>query len=188
MSPSPAPSNTSTGPRTEAGKATSSQNSLRHGLASGKLLMPGEDPAEFESLLEGLLSDWEPDSNTERLLVHNMAKHQWLVDRAIRLQGEALAASPDPTVLPASFPVLLRYQTTNERAFYRAQKCLEDWQSARQQFVSQEAAEDVKAKRAELFAFLTKPFPEPRSPEYYEKLRASREAQATSTASAPLTT
>lgn len=109
MSPAPTPAppvapSTSTGPRTEAGKAASSRNAFRHGLASGALLMPGEDPAEFESLLAGLLEDWEPDSNTERLLVHNMAKHQWLVDRAIRLQGEALAASPDPTMLPPVSP------------------------------------------------------------------------------------
>ena len=82
-----------------------------------------------------------------------------------------------PHHAPASFAVLLRYQTTNERAYYRAQKSLEDWQLGRREFVSQEEAKDAKAKQAELFAFLTKPFPEPRSPEYYDKLRASREVQ-----------
>ena len=181
MSPQPAPSETdsrSTGPRTEAGKAASSQNALRHGLASGALLIPGEDPAEFESLLNGLLADWEPETNTERLLIHNMAKHQWLIDRAIRLQGEVLTASPCPTVLPASFAVLLRYQTTNERAYYRAQKSLEDWQMGRQQFVSQQEAQAVKAQQNELLASLTRPFPPSRTAEHFEKMLADRKAAA----------
>ena len=188
MSPQPAPATKqshSTGPRSEAGKAASSQNALRHGLASGKLLIHGEDPAEFQSLLDGLIEDWQPDSATERLLVQNMAKYQWLVDRAIRLQGEALAASQDPTILPPSFAVLLRYQTTNERAYYRAQKSLEEWTHARQQFVSQENRQAAKAFENELMALAAHPFPPSRMDEYFEKLRAEREAKGRAAPTAP---
>jgi len=39
----------STGPRTEEGKAASSLNSLKHGLTAKTVLLPGEDPALFES-------------------------------------------------------------------------------------------------------------------------------------------
>ena len=109
----------SSGPRTESGKAASSQNALRHGLASGTILIPGEDPAEFQALETALFDQYKPADPTQTILVHDMAKHHWLKDRALRLQGEALALAT-PGEIPASFPVLLRYQTTNDRAFYKA--------------------------------------------------------------------
>ena len=136
--------NNSTGPRTEAGKATSSQNELRHGLASGTILIPGEDPEEFAALEQGLLAQYQPADLTETLLVNDMARHHWLKDRAIRLQGEALATA-NPGELPASFSVLLRYQTTNERAFHKALATLQSLrkqqlttQKQEKQFVSQQ--------------------------------------------------
>jgi hypothetical protein len=118
MAPQPAPRK-STGPKTEAGKAASSKNALRHGLASGTILIPGEDPAEFQALEDALFDQYKPADPTQTLLVHDMAKHHWLKDRALRLQGEALSLAT-PGEIPASFPVLLRYQTTNDRAFYKA--------------------------------------------------------------------
>jgi hypothetical protein len=44
--------NASTGPRTAAGKAISSQNALKHGLASGRLIIEGEDPADYQANLD----------------------------------------------------------------------------------------------------------------------------------------
>ena len=46
----------STGPRTDEGKAIASQNSLKHGLASGTLLIPGEDPAAYEALVADFIA------------------------------------------------------------------------------------------------------------------------------------
>ena len=37
----------STGPRTEDGKASTSQNALKHGLLARDAVLPGEDPADF---------------------------------------------------------------------------------------------------------------------------------------------
>jgi len=39
-------SNPSTGPRTEAGKATASRNSLKHGCCADTLVLPTENPAD----------------------------------------------------------------------------------------------------------------------------------------------
>lgn len=150
MSPKPAIDNNkkqkSTGPRTAAGKAASSQNALRHGLASATLLIPGEDPAELAALERELAAEYKPATATETLLVANMVKHQWLMDRAIRLQGEALAIA-QPGELPATFPVLLRYQTSNERAFYKALTTLlalqKDNRVYQAQFVSQQAHDEI---------------------------------------------
>ena len=100
------------GPRTDAGKAASSKNSFKHGLASGRILIEGEDPAEFEALVAGLEADYRPATETEALLVHDLAKFHWLADRAIRLQAVAFAASALPE-MPASLSVLIRYQTSS---------------------------------------------------------------------------
>ena len=183
MSPQPQPhskstkSSHSTGPRTDIGKAASSKNSLRHGLASSTLLIPGEDPVEFESLLTGLTEEWDPASPTELILVENLAKHHWLVQRALRLQGEALATAA-PGTLPASFALLLRYQTTNERAFFRAYRALEDARKSLQQFDSQNEEKARKAIESEALAFLTRPFPPLDLEKHLERVRVEREAKA----------
>ena len=157
----------STGPRTDAGKATSSKNSLRHGLASGRLLIAGEDPEEFALLLKNLLEEWSPATQTEQLHVENMARHQWLVERACQLQSRLLYAN-DVSELPPSFTLLIRYQTTNERAFIRAQKVLEAMQQTRKQqaakpqeeFVSQNNLLPKSATQRDL-EFPTGQAPEP---------------------------
>jgi hypothetical protein len=150
------------GPRTQAGKAASSKNSFKHGLASGRILIEGEDPAAFESLVADLEADYQPATETEALLVHDLAKFHWLADRAVRLQAVAFAASAWPEI-PASLNVLIRYQTTNQRAFQTTLKSLQVLQKERkaaeqtetgsktqatEQFVSQPAeteADDIPA-------------------------------------------
>ena len=78
----------STGPRSSTGKLASSCNSLKHGLSTGQLMMPGEDAAEFEALRESLLGEHQPAGPTEELLVNEMAQAYWLEQRVIRLQNE----------------------------------------------------------------------------------------------------
>ncbi len=117
----PKPKDRATGPTTPEGKATSSGNSLKHGLASGRVIVPGEDPAEFEALLSDLIKEHAPANETESLLVQQMAQSWWLMQRAIRIQNQAFTESRVDTHKLALF---LRYQTTHERAFYRALNAL----------------------------------------------------------------
>src|SRR5581483_11383264 len=78
----------STGPRSPEGKLASSRNSLKHGLASGQMIIPGEDTAAFEALLHDLLEEHQPANPTEELLVNELAQSHWLTQRAIRFQNE----------------------------------------------------------------------------------------------------
>jgi hypothetical protein len=71
----------SAGPATPEGKAAVRLNALRYGLRARSLLLPGEDPAEFERLFAGLEADWRPQNQTERLLVEQMAVAQWKLAR-----------------------------------------------------------------------------------------------------------
>jgi hypothetical protein len=117
----------STGPRTEAGKAISARNHTSHGL-SGALNEPGmpfavlpwESQELFESRLADLIRDQQPRTETESVLIHHMAQHNWLRDRAIQLQENLFQ---EPALDQKRFALYLRYQTTHERAFHR---CLND--------------------------------------------------------------
>ena len=127
-----------TGPRSPEGKTISSGNSLKHGLASGRVIIPGEDPAEYEALLQELLSEHAPATETEQLLVQQMAQSWWLTQRAIRLQNQAFT---ETRVDAQKLALFLRYQTTHERAFYKALNALMKLAAARRksapEFVSQ---------------------------------------------------
>jgi hypothetical protein len=144
MSQTNTETNSKGGPRTPEGKAASSRNSFKHGLASGQILIEGEDPDAFDSLVADLEADYQPATETEALLVHDLAKFHWLADRAIRLQAMAFASAAFASAIPeipASLNVLIRYQTTNQRAFQTTLKSLQALQKERKnaeaEFVSQ---------------------------------------------------
>jgi hypothetical protein len=141
-----------TGPRTAEGKARSSRNSFKHGLASGQLIIPGENAEDYEALLNGFLSDYQPANHIETALVHEIAKSYWLKDRAIRFQAIAFNITMphlDKMAAPMDLGVLIRYQSANERGFYRALKTLQGIQKERKstpkEFVSQNAGNPVPA-------------------------------------------
>jgi hypothetical protein len=118
----------STGPKSPEGKSRSAENAIRHGLAAGRLIIPGECKAEYEALEAYLLKTHEPIAGTETLLVQEMAQSYWLKERAIRLQNKAFAES-DST--PKDLAILMRYQTTNQRAYHTALKALTKLQNQR---------------------------------------------------------
>ncbi len=72
----------STGPVSEAGKQTVSQNSLKHGL-TGKVhaALPGEEQA-FEKHCQGYLQTYAPVGVPEQELVRNIAENYWRLKRA----------------------------------------------------------------------------------------------------------
>jgi hypothetical protein len=113
----------STGPATEAGKAASSMNNLRHGLTGAFHVLPSEDQEEFDHLAAALHAEHRPSTITECMLVEKMAQHYWLSQRAQRLQDVTMADDLPMRDQERQFALFLRYQTTNDRAFHR---CLAD--------------------------------------------------------------
>ena len=113
----------STGPKTEEGKAKSCLNRLSHGLASSATIVPGENPEEFKALLTDLMTEYDPATPTEQVLVEKMCMNQWLSLRAFRLQGEAFLDRQlmgESFGIPKDLGVLIRYQTSAERTFHKA--------------------------------------------------------------------
>jgi hypothetical protein len=140
----------STGPRTAEGKARSRFNPLRHGLTSEHLLIPGENPEDFDSLLSDLRDAWTPADPTEESLVCKLAEHEWRLIRARRVETATLAIymeklMDDPAAQGShdralalvyerygkELDRLRRYETTISRAHHKIQRELSESGAAR---------------------------------------------------------
>jgi hypothetical protein len=104
-----------TGPRTEQGKAISSRNAVRHGLCSKRLT--GADLEAFNTIRAKLDYEWGPQTETESMLLAQMALSQWRLDRALELE---LAAFDEGEIDPATLTLALRYRSSAERTFFKS--------------------------------------------------------------------
>jgi hypothetical protein len=112
----------STGPSTEGGKAASSHNNFRHGLTGASFtVLDFEDQDEYDRVLCGLRFEHQPTTMTESILVEQIAQSYWLRKRALYLQDQC-ATDTDFTFeqQQKQLALLIRYQTTHDRAFHRA--------------------------------------------------------------------
>ncbi len=111
----------STGPITDEGKAASSHNSFRHGLASIAVTMLSfEDPQDYMDLGDAMRAEHKPITVTEDALVGKMIQSLWLSARAAKLQ-QALFLEPQSKRL--DLDLYMRYQQMHDRTF---SKCLSD--------------------------------------------------------------
>jgi hypothetical protein len=116
----------STGPVSPAGKAAVSQNRRTHGLNCSQetfTVLPCENQADYDRLLQTLLDEQKPQNTVEEILVSGLAQHRWLLNRANRLQETCLDPQTGQVTDQKLFALYLRYATTHERAFH---KCLND--------------------------------------------------------------
>ncbi len=81
----------STGPRTGQGKQRSSQNALKHGLPAARTVIPGEDPAEYDTLLTQYEDAFEPSNPVEAALVRQIADAEWRMRRIAGLEAAFLS-------------------------------------------------------------------------------------------------
>ena len=145
----------STGPTSEEGKQTSSQNRTTHGLCHNHTcfyLLAGEDPEKYAELYTSLKEEHQPQTETERILVRHLAQHEWLRTRALRLQQTCFDAKLQ-IIDTRQFALFLRYQTTHERAFYKALKELQTIRAQRSKeqigFESQKLKQAAEQRAAE---------------------------------------
>jgi hypothetical protein len=147
----------STGPKSEEGKAISSQNNFRHGLTGPFTVLAWEKLHEFQALERDLTAEHQPNTPTEAILVLEMAQSHWLRQRAILLQNTCFVGGTrlDPAG-EKQLALYLRYQNTHSRAFYKALHELQKLRAEKRKqeigFVSQErkAAEEKRRETKEV--------------------------------------
>jgi hypothetical protein len=80
----------STGPKTLKGKVYSARNAVKHGLFSRQVMdfiSHGEDPTEYEEILNGLGAKYQPMGTAEELEVQRIALSWWRLKRAWRYEN-----------------------------------------------------------------------------------------------------
>ena len=94
----------STGPKTQTGKARSSQNAVRHGLTAETVIGPLEDPADYQAFEQAVTTAYDAETAVERELVLRLASLLWRLRRAtsvetglLQIQCEASTAA-DPAL------------------------------------------------------------------------------------------
>ena len=80
----------STGPRTPQGKAIVSQNALKHGLTASRVVVTGEDPAEFDRHRDEILAHFTPAGPIESILARRIVTLAWRLIRADSLHATAI--------------------------------------------------------------------------------------------------
>lgn len=144
---------TSTGPKSPAGKATVSMNSLRHGMRARAVVLRDENEGRFHLLCDELEAEWQPQTNTEMALLEKMAIAQWKLVRAERREAIICGVYTDEKRETMLEP-LARFQERFERAFFRALRELEKLQKIRRQTAAAPPAKEAP----------TVPAPEPGHP------------------------
>ena len=81
----------STGPRSPEGKAVSRFNALKTGINAKAQVIPGEDPAELESLAAEYHLQFQPAAALERFLVDALVSADWQLRRLRRVEAELWA-------------------------------------------------------------------------------------------------
>ena len=172
----------STGPVSETGKAASSRNNLRHGFRSQTVLLPGDDPAEYEALLAELTEHLSPQDLTDTRFVREMADADWRLRRvrqqlesALVRQMDSLAPTHPGLPVPelqsiavetlsqtgTAYGTWLRYETKLERQYDRAFK---NWTSYQQLSRKEAVREADLAIKNMLFAPLPNQLPDDAPP------------------------
>ena len=146
----------STGPRTAEGKAAVRLNSLTHGLRTQDVLLPGEDEQAFREIRGAFHQQHQPEGPAELFCVEKMILSYWRNRRIAKIEtGFFMNAHPsqperygDRNGVPGrafttdsqgqdNFCRLARYESSLDRAFYRASKELQTLQKARIGFARQ---------------------------------------------------
>lgn len=142
ISANQANSQLSTGPRTESGKAAASQNALKHGLTSELTVLPNEDQAEFDRLLESYRNQFGYDGEHESFLVEQMARSRWKLARIQRLETATFARASETASTDdwKALATLQRYAAAAERSYYKAHRELQQGRKDDQQIAVKQSA------------------------------------------------
>ncbi len=80
----------STGPKTDAGKAASSQNAYAHGLCSPAAVAPGDDPAVYQTFAMQLVAELDPVGMNQRVQAERIAFLSWKLQRIPAIEASML--------------------------------------------------------------------------------------------------
>lgn len=118
------------GPKTSEGKLISSQNAIKHGLLAQNILIKSERAQDLDAFRHAISVDLSPMGTMEELLVEKTIAAAWRLQRLAKVEsemfndGEMFSRNKG---LQLAFDgsseqllTLMRYESTLEKAFYKA--------------------------------------------------------------------
>jgi hypothetical protein len=81
----------STGPRSEAGKQKSALNSVRHGLTGQTIILPADQVEAYQTYTEGFLKELAPVGVHETALVHSIMSSRWRMHQIAAMESAIYA-------------------------------------------------------------------------------------------------
>src|SRR4029450_566738 len=95
----------SPGPRSAEGKSASRFNALKHGIDAASIVIPGEDPADYDALVVAYHRDFRPESPPKTPPADPMLPADWQKPRLQRVEAalhRPLLAEPPGASLAAA--------------------------------------------------------------------------------------
>jgi hypothetical protein len=114
----------STGPKTDEGKAKSSQNARKHGLSGRTVFVPADREEEFTSLMQKLFDEVRPVGEMQMQYFDQLTHAAWHTNLARELLTLAYEALDEKKIV-----LFTRLLGQHERAFARAHKTLQQLQT-----------------------------------------------------------
>lgn len=106
----------STGPRTWQGKARVASNALKHGLTGKRIVLPNEDPEEFDDLRNAFREELAPQGALEEMLVDEIAADAWRLRRIPILEATVHARDQQELIVEAMISEIARIRAAAEQA------------------------------------------------------------------------
>src|SRR6516162_6762284 len=78
----------STGPRSVEGKSASRFNALKHGIDAASIVLPGEDPADYDALVAAYQREFPALCASESFHVDTMIRADWQKRRLEKVEAE----------------------------------------------------------------------------------------------------
>lgn len=127
------------GPKTAAGKARVGLNALTHGIASARLIVPGESATEWEGSRQAMVDALAPAGPVELALAERAATVVWRLRRVAAYEAASIAERQHLTTAsarllphPLDLDKIIRYEAHLSRQLYQALHQLEAMRAERQ--------------------------------------------------------
>jgi hypothetical protein len=138
----------STGPRTSEGKAKVAVNALKHGLTARDIVLPNEDPNDFDTFRVELLSSLAPHGALESLFADAIVAYAWRLRRIERFEAALYKRGCAELLARRAEELVTQYESTEKD---RVLASLEDKKvAARDREAHADAEERLVRARAEL--------------------------------------
>ncbi|MCC6390408.1 MAG: hypothetical protein IT167_07380 [Bryobacterales bacterium] len=124
----------STGPKTPAGKAAVSRNSLKEGFSASFAIVAPEDEEFYHQFLAGHRAELNPQGAQQEDLFRRISLAAWNIRRIEKLtlalfdESDIDPLAGDDPAITAKLERYTRHQTLNERSYYRGVKLLSQLQ------------------------------------------------------------